>query len=95
MDTHEMFEEIKNSCKEKRSDLTSVIDDIHGARNISEHFKNIYEKLFADPLKAAVKNLKVDKSGDFTSDGLKESPDRMVTSPPLRTTGVLLYLPCF
>ena len=41
-----MFEEIKKSCRNKKSDLTSVIDDVHGAQNISNHFKEIYEKLY-------------------------------------------------
>ena len=41
MDSPEIFEEIKKTCKEKISDLTSVIDDVHGARNISSHFKTI------------------------------------------------------
>ena len=41
-----MFEEIKKSCKDKNSDLTSVVDDVHGAKNISNHFKVIYEELY-------------------------------------------------
>ena len=41
-----MFEEIKKSCKDKNSDLTSVVDDTHGAKNISDHFKNIYKQLY-------------------------------------------------
>ena len=41
-----MFEEIKKSCKSKNSDATSVVDDVHGAGNISNHFKNIYEHLY-------------------------------------------------
>ena len=28
------------------SNVTSVIDDIHGAKNITEHFKTIYENLY-------------------------------------------------
>ena len=42
----EIFDEIKKSCKDKNSDLTSVIDDVHGAQNISNHFKNIYQELY-------------------------------------------------
>ena len=42
----ELFEEIKKACKEKSSNVSSVIDDIHGAKNITEHFKNIYENLY-------------------------------------------------
>ena len=41
-----MFEEIKKSCKGTNADATSVIDDVHGARNISNHFKTIYEQLY-------------------------------------------------
>ena len=29
-----MFEEIKKSCRDKNTDTTSVIDDVHGASNI-------------------------------------------------------------
>ena len=46
LNSPELFEEIKKTCKEKTSNITSVIDDIHGARNITEHFKNIYEQLY-------------------------------------------------
>ena len=46
MESPEIFDEIKKSCKSKNSDLTSVIDDVHGAQNISNHFKDIYEKLY-------------------------------------------------
>ena len=46
MDSPDIFEEIKKSCKEKNSDLPSVIDDVHGAKNISQHFKTIYENLY-------------------------------------------------
>ena len=42
----ELFEEIKKACKENKSDVTSVIDDVHGANNITDHFKNIYEQLY-------------------------------------------------
>ena len=31
----EIFDEIKKNCKENKSDLTSVIDVVHGAKNIS------------------------------------------------------------
>ena len=41
-----MFEEIKKSCKDKNAETSSVIDDVHGASNISNHFKNIYEQLY-------------------------------------------------
>ena len=40
-----MFEEIKSVCRDKKAEVTSVIDDIHGAKNISNHFKSIYENL--------------------------------------------------
>ena len=46
MGSPDMFEEIKKSCRNTKSDVTSVIDDVHGARNISNHFKNIYEDLY-------------------------------------------------
>ena len=46
MNSPEIFDEIKKSCKVKKSDLTSVVDDVHGAQNISNHFKNIYEELY-------------------------------------------------
>ena len=46
MESPEIFDEIKKSCKEKNSDITSVIDDVHGARNISNHFKTVYEDLY-------------------------------------------------
>ena len=46
MGSPEMFEEIKQACKNKKSDITSVIDEVHGAQNISNHFKDIYEKLY-------------------------------------------------
>ena len=46
MGSPEMFEEIKKVCKDNKSDLTSVVDDVHGAQNISNYFKNIYEELY-------------------------------------------------
>ena len=46
MGTPDMFEEIKKACRDTNSDVTSVIDDVHGARNISNHFKTIYENLY-------------------------------------------------
>ena len=46
MGSPEMFEEIKKSCKDRNSDLTSVVDDVHGAQNISNYFQEIYEKLY-------------------------------------------------
>ena len=46
MDSPDIFENIKKACKEKNSDLTSVIDDVHGSKNISRHFKTIYEDLY-------------------------------------------------
>ena len=46
MGSPEMFEEIKLACKNKKSETTSVIDEVHGAKNISDHFKDIYEKLY-------------------------------------------------
>ena len=33
--TPDLFEEIKKLCKDKKSELTSVVDDVHGAKNIS------------------------------------------------------------
>ena len=44
--TTELFEELKKSCKENNSNVSSVIDDVHGARNISDHFKDMYEQLY-------------------------------------------------
>ena len=41
MGTADIFEDIKKTFKDKNADITSVIDDVHGARNISNHFKNI------------------------------------------------------
>ena len=46
MDSPDLFKEIKKVCKEKNSDVTSVVDDIHGAENITEHFRNIYVQLY-------------------------------------------------
>ena len=46
MNSPNLFEEIKKACKETNSNVTSVIDDIHGAKNITEHFKTIYENLY-------------------------------------------------
>ena len=46
MGSQDLFEEIKKSCKDKKSDITSVIDDVHGAENISNYFKEIYERLY-------------------------------------------------
>ena len=46
MNSPELFEEIKKICKEKSSNVSSVIDDIHGSKNITEHFKTIYENLY-------------------------------------------------
>ena len=46
IDSPDIFEDIKKACKEKNSDLTSVIDDVHGSKNISRHFKTIYEDLY-------------------------------------------------
>ena len=42
LESPDIFQEIKKSCKSKHSDLTSVVDDVHGAHNITNHFKNIY-----------------------------------------------------
>ena len=46
MGTPEMFDEIKNICRNRKTDLTSVVDDVHGAKNISNNFKGIYEQLY-------------------------------------------------
>ena len=46
MGTPKMFDEIKNICRNRKTDLTSVVDDVHGAKNISNHFKGIYEQLY-------------------------------------------------
>ena len=35
----DLFEEIKNLCKDKSSDLTSVVDDVYGTENISTILK--------------------------------------------------------
>ena len=42
MGTPGMFEEIRNVCRNKKSEVTTVVDDVHGAKNISNHFKSIY-----------------------------------------------------
>ena len=49
------------------SDLTSVIDDIHGAGNISEHFKNIYEQLYNEQVDIS-KNLVDEIYNDVVED---------------------------
>ena len=41
-----MFEEIRNVCRDKNTEVTTVVDDVHGAENISNHFKDIYEHLY-------------------------------------------------
>ena len=46
MESPEIFDEIKKSSKSRNSDLTSVVDDIHWAQNITNHFKDIYENLY-------------------------------------------------
>ena len=46
MNSPKLFEEIKKVCKEKTSNVSSVIDDIHGSKNITEHLRNIYENLY-------------------------------------------------
>ena len=46
MNSPNLFEKIKKVCKETNSNVTSVIDDIHGAKNITEQFKTIYENLY-------------------------------------------------
>ena len=46
MGTPGMFEEIRNVCRNKKSEVTTVVDDVHGAKNISNHFKYIYEQLY-------------------------------------------------
>ena len=46
MNSSELLEEIKNACKEKTFNVSSVIDDIHGSKNITEQFRNIYENLY-------------------------------------------------
>ena len=42
----EMFEEIKKSCRDLNSEPSSVIDDVHGAQKISNHFRDLYEQLY-------------------------------------------------
>ena len=42
----DLFKEIEILCKDKRTDLTSVVDGVNGMQNISNHFKNIYENLY-------------------------------------------------
>ena len=46
MNSPDLFKEIKDICKEKTSNISSVIDDIHGSKNITKHSKNIYEDLY-------------------------------------------------
>ena len=46
MNSPKLFEEIKKASKETNSNLTSVVDDIHGAKNITDNFRNIYENLY-------------------------------------------------
>ena len=41
-----LFNELKMLCKNTKSDVTTVIDDVHGAQNISNHFQSIYENLY-------------------------------------------------
>ena len=59
-----MFEEIKQACKDKNSDTTSVVDDVHGAENISNHFKNIYEQLY-------------NEQGDISDDVINKIRDKV------------------
>ena len=68
-----MFEEIKKSCRSRNSDLTSVIDDVHGAKNISNHFKDIYEKLYNEQGDIN-ENLVTDISDDI-ADNIQSSID--------------------
>ena len=46
MGSPDLFDDIKTLCKNKKSDIPSVVDDVHGAQNISNHFKSIYENLY-------------------------------------------------
>ena len=41
-----LFEKIKKSCRETNSNITSVVDDVHDAVQITNHFKLIYEALY-------------------------------------------------
>ena len=68
-----IFEEIKKSCRSRNSDLTSVIDDVHGAKNISNHFKDIYEKLYNEQGDIN-ENLVTDISDDI-ADNIQSSID--------------------
>ena len=46
MNSPKLFEEINKASKETNSNLTSVVDDIHGAKNITDNFRNIYDILY-------------------------------------------------
>ena len=69
----DLFEEIKNTCKEKNSNVPSVIDDIHGAKNITEHFRNIYEQLYNE--QEDIDNDVVDEILTKVSESISESQD--------------------
>ena len=42
----DLFDEIKKLCKDRKSEVAATVDEAHGAENISNHFKNIYEELY-------------------------------------------------
>ena len=42
----DLFEEIRNICKDRKSELASVVDGAYGSERISNLFKNIYENLY-------------------------------------------------
>ena len=73
MGTSEVYEEIKKSCKDKNSDLTSVVDDIHGAVNISNYFKNIYEQLYNE--QNDISRELVDDINKDVAENVKEAED--------------------
>lgn len=33
-------------CRDRKSEVAATVDEAHGAKNISNHFKNIYEELY-------------------------------------------------
>ena len=58
--------------------LSSAVDDVHGARNISNHFQTIYENLYneqhgiSDNLVLGFKNKVQQQSHDSSTETVKE-----------------------
>ena len=44
--TCDLFNGIEKICKDKKTDITPTVDGVNGTQNISNHFKDIYEKLY-------------------------------------------------